>query len=240
MKAWVAAHTGLPSFYVSADERIEAPDGRVLRAPGSGAPILLSDALATPGTPTTYRVGASTVELTRADSGHMLTDTSGRSEVPVQWIGEDEDSMDPRASLVEVSGRRSPIVRYALRPASVEGTLAVRTRTGATRTLRGLVGARGPLVAIHSPSACEIPDCDIPPVRVVTVTRAESQRVGRVDAAVREWDLTYREVSIEDSSSSGTAPLITWADWVAYRARTGDLADHSYLELARLIAGMPS
>ena len=240
VKAWVAAHTGLPSFYASGDERIETEDGRVLRVPGRGAPEMLSDALAAPGVPTVYRVGSGQVTLRRADSGHLLTDAAGRQMVRVQWVGYDEDTTDPRASLIEVSGRRSPVVRYSLRPASIEGTLTVRTRADATAMLRELVGARGPIVAVHSPGACEIPDCDIPPVRVVTVTRAESQRLGRVDAAVREWDLACREMPADELASSGSAPVVTWGEWMAYRASSGDLADHSELELARLIAGMPS
>lgn len=240
MKAWVATHTGLPSFFVPGDERIETEGGRVLRVPGRGDPVMLSDALAAPGVPTVYRVGSSQVALRRADSGHLLTDTAGRQTLSVQWVGNDEDSMDPRASPIEVSGRRSPIVRYSLRPASIEGTLMVRTRADATVMLRELVGARGPIVAVHSPGACEIPDCDIPPVRVVTVTRAESQRLGRVDAAVREWDLAYREMPADELASSGSAPVVTWGEWQAYREGSGDRADYSYVELASLIAGMPS
>ena len=237
---WVAANTGLPSIYSDTPIRVVAADGRLLS--DGTRPVLFSDALAAPGVPTTYTVGSSTVTLTRRDDGHMLTDLSGRGRVPLAWLGDDGDEYGLRVAFHESVARRSPLVRYALRPAAPRGTLKVRTRAKGTLALRSLVETRGYVVAVHSPVACDIPDCDVKPVRVVVFSGASSARSARVDHAVREWDLPYRGVDAREMMRlcSGSAPVVTWGDWEAYRASSGDLADHSVVELAHLIAGMPS
>ena len=237
---WVATSTGLPSIYSDTPVRVVAADGRLL-ADGT-TPVLLSDALAAPGVPATYTVGSSTVTLTRRDDGHMLTDLAGRGRVQLAWLGDDEDEYDLRVAFHETSARRSPVVRYALRPAAPRGTLKVRTMADATLALRSLVEARGYMVAVHSPAACDIADCDVEPVRVVVFSGASSARSARVDHAVREWDLPYRGVDARELTRlrSGCAPVVTWGEWMEYRASSGDRADYSYVELASLIAGMPS
>lgn len=242
VKAWTATHTGLPCIYSDLPARVATTDGRVLSDGTGTGPILLSDALAVPGKPTAYTVGAQTVRTTRRDDGHMLTSLSGRQRVQVTWLGDDDDEIDPRVAFMDVDSRRSPVTRHSLRASSPRGTLNVQTGSAGTRELRELVEVRGPIVAVHSPRACEIPDCDIEPVRVIVVSSVSSSRSGRVDSAHRIWKLTYRELDAREQGKVGfgAAPIVTWGEWVAYQSRTGDRADHSLLELASLIGGMPS
>lgn len=223
VKAWVAAHTGLPSIYSDTAVRVTCGD-RVL-ADGSG-PVLLSDALAEPGVATTYTVGSETVTLTRRDDGHMLTNARGRGRVSLAWLGDDEDEWDPRISMFDPSGVRSPVSRWSLRPSTPTGTLNARTLADQTQAMRDLVGAdhRGPVIAIHSQRECQVPECDIPPVRMVVLGEARSQRSARVDVAARSWSLPYRAVDPRETRSSGVAPVITWGEWQAL----GDAAREKY------------
>jgi hypothetical protein len=232
----VASHTGLPSIYSDVPVRVSV-GGRVL-ADGSG-PVLVSDALAEPGVATTYTVGDETIALTRRDDGHMLTNARGRHRVELAWLGDDSDEWDPRVSMFDVSGARSPIARWSLRPSTVTGTLQARTVAGQTQALRDLVSAdhRGPVIAVHSPGECQIPDCDIPLVRLVVLSSAQSQRSGRVDVAARTWSLPYRGVDPSESRLSGACPVVTWGEWEALGE---GWQDRTMLDLCRLVAGMPA
>lgn len=179
--------------------------------------MLLSDALAEPGVPTVYKVGSATYTLTRRDDGHMLTDARGRGRVSLAWLGADEDEWDPRLSMFDPSGVRSPVSRWSLRPSTPTGTLQARTLADQTQAMRDLVGAdhRGPVIAIHSPRECQVPECDIPPVRLVVLGEAQSQRSARVDVAARSWSLPYRAVDPRETKMSGAAPVVTWGEWEA-------------------------
>lgn len=234
--AWVAAHTGLPSIYSDTPVKVTCGD-RVL-ADGIG-PVLLSDALAAPGVPTTYTVGSQTVELTRRDDGHMLTNAHGRGRVSLAWLGDDEDEWDPRIAMFDPSGVRSPVSRWTLRPSTPTGTLRARTLTDQTQAMRDLVGAdrRGPVIAVHSPRECQVPDCDIPPVRLVVLGASQSQRSARVDVAARSWSLPYRAVDPRETKMPGAAPVVTWGEW---HALGEGWQDRTMLDLCRLVAGMPS
>lgn len=239
---WVSTNLGLPSIYSDAPVRVTCGD-RVL-ADGS-APVLLSDALAEPGVATTYTVGSETVTLTRRDDGHMLTDARGRGRVSLAWLGDDEDEWDPRIAMFDPSGVRSPVSRWSLRPSTPTGTLQARTLAGQTQAMRDLVGAdhRGPVIAIHSTRECQVPDCDIPPVRLVVVGASQSQRSARVDVAARSWSLPYRAVDPRETKMSGTAPVVTWGEWDAYgkaHPSTPGWQHYSALDLAQVIAGMPA
>jgi hypothetical protein len=231
----VASHTGLPSIYSDVPVRVSV-GGRVL-ADGSG-PVLLSDALAAPGVATTYTVGSETVALTRRDDGHMLTDARGRGRVSLAWLGDDSDEWDPRIAMFDPSGVRSPVSRWSLRPSTPTGTLQARTLAGQTQAMRDLVGAdhRGPVIAVHSPRECQVPDCDIPPVRLVVVGASQSQRSARVDVAARSWSLPYRSADPRETKMPGAAPVVTWGEY----AGLGEGWQHlSALDLCRLVAGMP-
>lgn len=236
MKAWVAAHTGLPSIYSDTAVRVTCGD-RVL-ADGSG-PVLLSDALAEPGVETVYTVGGVEYRLSRRDDGHMLTDARGRGRVSLAWLGDDEDEWDPRIAMFDPSGVRSPVSRWSLRPSTPTGKLQAQTLADQTQAMRDLVSAdhRGPVIAIHSPRECQVPDCDIPPVRLVVLGASQSQRSARVDVAARSWSLPYRAVDPRETRSSGAAPVVNWSE---YAALGQGWQHYSMLDLCRVVAGMPS
>lgn len=232
---WTAAHTGLPCLYSDAPARVTS-GGRVLWD-GRG-PTLIADALAVPGEPTEYRVGAITVTLTRRDDGHALTDGHGRGRVPLAWLGEDPDDWDPRLTMMSTSSRRTPIGRWAISAAAVSGTLDARTRGAtATEAMRMLTGARGPLVAIHSPAECKTVDCDIPPIRALYLAGGSSSRTPRLSVSERRWSLPYQGIDPSEVDFVGAAPVVTWGEWAGH----GDgWQNASAIDVARSIAGMPA
>mgnify|MGYP007018407889 CR=1 FL=1 len=63
IKAWIGEVSGLPSLLVDGPGRVMAGD-RLLAVVGQGQ-RLVADALAAPGVPITYRIGAESAELTR-------------------------------------------------------------------------------------------------------------------------------------------------------------------------------
>lgn len=232
---WIATHTGLPCLYSDTPARVTS-GGRVLWE-GKG-PTLLADALAAPGEPTTYRVGSTSVTLTRGDLGHALTDQIGRGRTPLDWLGDDGDDWDPRLALMGVGARRTPVARWALSPASPTGVLDARTRGSmSTEAMRALLGARGPLVALHSQASCKTVDCDIAPVRAVYVTGASSVRSGRLTPSERNWRLPYQAVDPTEVDLMGAAPVVTWGEWAGLGPGWQNL---SAVEVARAVSGMPA
>lgn len=234
MPAWVAAHTGLPSFYYTTPTRVVAPDGRVL-ADGTKAPVMVSDALAEPGQDSTYTVGSSTVTLRRTDAGHAIADKHGRNWIQVAWLGTDETNGDPRVSLLEVSQRRTPLTRWKLKPSTLAGRSILRADGAKTAALNGLLSSRGPIILLYSPSGCDIPGCDIPPVRLVVVRAFSSQRSPRIDKAARIWTIDWQEYA--SSEASGAAPILTWQDYIEHLSPTWH--PNTTVNLLRQIAGMP-
>ena len=229
---WIAAHTGLPSLRVVADSaKVQVlRDGELWFTVAAGEVRLVSDAAAPLGTPVVYTAGGETVTLTRADTGrHMVTDIRGRNQASVRAVGNDDTEIPSGVSFFD-PGRS--VVRWPLARQYETGELVVRTDSEDTAALAELAHAKSPVFSMHSPSACEIPDCDIPPVRQIVLTSARNQRTGRIDRAVREWDLQWRETD----ESSGVAPVVTWAE---YTEASDGWTDESYGDICRRIAGMP-
>ena len=229
---WVADHTGLPSLHVQAEEsnlRV-LRDGELWFTVAAGEVRLVSDAAAPLGTPVVYAAGAEAVTLTRADSGkHLVTDIRGRNQASVRAVGNDDTEIPSGVSFFD-PGRS--VVRWPLARQYETGEMVVRTDLEDTAALAELAHAKSPVFSMHSPSACEIPDCDIPPVRQIVLTSARNQRTGRIDRAVREWDLSWRETD----QSKGLAPVVTWAE---YAAASDGWTGESYEDICRRIAGMP-
>lgn len=235
MIAWTATHTGLPCIY-SADPVRVTTGGRVL-ADGK-SPVLLSDALAAPGEATTYQVGGERVTLTRRDDGHAMTGPDGRARVALSWLGDDQITADPRVALIDVAQRRTPVARWSLAPGAWAGQLeAVTAGRVASDGMRALIEARSPVIAIHSPAACQTVDCDIPPVRPVYVTAGSAPVSGRLDVSEREWTIAYRQIVASEVALMGAAPVVTWGEWAALGTGWQAL---SALQVARLVAGMPT
>ena len=229
---WIATHTGLPSLRVVAESaKVQVlRDGELWFTVAAGEVRLVSDAAAPLGTPVVYTAGAEAVTLTRADTGrHMVTDIRGRNQASVRAVGNDDTEMPSGVAFFD-PGRS--FARWPLARQYETGELVVRTDLEDTAALAELAHAKSPVFSMHSPSACEIPDCDIPPVRQIVLTSARNQRTGRIDRAVREWDLQWRETD----ESSGVAPVVTWGE---YAAASDGWTGESYGDICRRIAGMP-
>ena len=229
---WIATHTGLPSLRVVA-ETAKAQvlrDGELWFTVAAGETRLVSDAAAPLGTPVTYTAGGETVTLTRADSGkHLVTDVQGRNQARVRAGGADDTEIPSGVAFFD-HGR--PFARWPLARQYETGEMVVRTDSEDTHALAELAHVKSPVFSLHSPSVCEIPDCDIPSVRQIVLTSANNQRTGRVDRAVREWDLSWRETD----QSKGLAPVVTWGE---YAAASDGWTGESYVDLCRRVGGMP-
>ncbi|MFT0849032.1 hypothetical protein VR010_14945 [Actinomycetaceae bacterium L2_0104] len=196
-------------------------------------PALISDPLAPPGVPTVYRQGEHHVTLVRPDTGfHMVTDRDGRTGVRIALLGDDATDPDTGLSLFapDTGGPSIPSWRYGI--LDTTGTLEARTAGADTRVMLELVRAKCPIIQLHSPRACQIPECDIPPVRVILAQSARYARDGVVSRARREWSIPWTEYRGE----TGAAPVVTWGE---YEAHSDGWTEESYEDLCRRIAGMP-
>ena len=231
MIGWIAAHTGLPSLKLVDLGPVYAGD-RLLVNP-SRLPALVSDPLAPLGVPVEYRQGDNRVTLTRPDGGrHMVTDPTGRHAVRIGLLGDDATDPDTGLSLFTPDTGGPSIPSWSLGVPDTTGTLEARTAGVDTRVMLDLVRAKRPIVHLHSPRACQIPDCDIPPVRVILAQSARYVRDGVVSQARREWSIPWTEYRGETAAS----PVVTWGE---YEAHSQGWTEDSYEDLCRRIAGMP-
>ena len=231
LSGWIAAHTGMPSLRVTVPGPVYAGD-RLLVNP-SRLPALISDPLAPPGVPTVYRQGEHQVTLVRPDTGfHMVTDRDGRTPVRIALLGDDATDQGTGVSFFDpdTGGPSIPSWRYGILDST--GTLEARTAGADTRVMLELVRAKCPIIQLHSPRACQIPECDIPPVRVILAQSARYARDGVVSRARREWSIPWTEYRGE----TGAAPVVTWGE---YEAHSQGWTEDSYEDLCRRIAGMP-
>lgn len=239
MSMWVASHTGLPSFHVKGSWQVVGVLDGVERlvAAGSGAAVF-SDAAAPVNEPVEYVVtdstGTSRGQLTRAGShARFITDMWGRSVVPIIWQGDDALSLAQSAEVFTTSGSNFPIVRFN-KPAITTGAITLRTSLDGTPTLSRLVRSGSPLWLVHDRTACQIPGCDVDPVRLIAITSETSyKRTARPDTAERVWQFTYH---LLNPASHSKSPTVTYRE-----ARQADFkfGSGSYLDAAKKIAGMP-
>lgn len=199
--AWVAAHTGLPSIYSDTAVRVSCGD-RVL-ADGSG-PVLLSDALAAPGVPTTYTVGSETVTLTRASGaawGGLVTDAKGRG-VPCLIMSNNEDPSDWKSTVSRFSSRSR---RWSLEDNPVTGAaLMVLTDPTLESVVWDVVRRRSVLVIGPAAQTVGVP------MRCVTVDSVGRKRIGA------DGTLSFEIHWTEALGVSGAAPVVTWGEWRAW------------------------
>lgn len=225
IKAWVATHTGLPSICSDVPVRVTCGD-RVL-ADGT-TPVLLSDALAEPGVPTTYTAGGQTMTLTRKADGPqyaLLTHLSGRG-VHGLWYRDlgDPESWD------------SNVVRYPGGGARWSEHTPMRTGSGRfilwdptqINQVWDLLRLKAPLVV-----GAAAPVSGASPLRVVTVDRVGRSRLTPDGATI--WDVTWVEHPKVRVLSA--APVVTWGE---YQALGEGWQTYSMLDLCRVVAGMPS
>lgn len=203
-----------------------------------GGETVFSDPWAPLGVPVTYTLtGGGTWTggpVVRTYEGeHAVTSLDGRTVAGVVWAPGDPWSLDPRAAFVDPWGSSLPVPVVGPVAGAGGGAVTLKTTGEATRTLLGLVGANRPLLLLHNAGVCRMSDCDIPPVRLVLLTRVEADRGGRRDVSERVWDLTYRLVP---RPHAYLAPVATWGDVKAHWSSNAALAA-SGLDVAGLRRG---
>lgn len=238
IKAWIHKETGLPCFYLDGpDAGAAVYDGERLINPAvAGGPAsAFCDPLAPPGVATTYTVGSRQVTLTRRGEGYAITSLDSRQRAAVSYIGDDARDYDTRATATDINARRAPVIRWAGVAAAYTGKLELLAYAQESAGLERILEARAPVIAVHSHDACDLPDCDIPAVRVLAVTHATSQRTGRRDRVRRQWTLDYRQIDMDEARALvGNIPVVTWGAWDARSKWQG----RSYVDLLREFAGM--
>lgn len=254
---WVARHTGMPTMRLTTTAGVRAEVRAKAGAQewvawaqiGTGSPAIFSDPLAPVGQETTYTLGSRSVRLTRRPlGGHVITDEHGRLVVHMRVTG--DDSVSHATGITSMATTMGAADRWPLVTPPEEYRLECLTSGEDTTTLRSLVRAHGRVIVLHDPATCQVPDCDIPPVRRCVVTSASEARTGRVDQAVRAWQITLSDRSRDEwrlppdhGGAPGAvpavpgAPAVTWGDWQkidgAWKSRTYD-------ELAQIVAGRPA
>lgn len=230
---WVATHTGLPSLRATGPATVTA-NGRILAIVPSGGDVLMSDALATPGAPTTYTDGTTTIVLTRrAEAARyaVLTDATGRG-IPGLWY---RDLGDPE-------GWDSDVVRYPDGGARWGAQVPMRTGSGRfigwdparIDDMWTLLRGGGHLIVS---AATPVPGAS--PLRAIVVDSANRSRL--TPQGAQTWDVDWTEYPM--SQVTGRAPVVTWGEWKAYgvaHPSTPGWQHVSALELAQIIGGMPA
>lgn len=238
--AWAAVHTGLPCFYSTEDVTLASPDGRILHMQGDGAPFLVADALAVPGVAGAYSVGSQSVDVARTASRigvQIVTTLDGRGPegLGAQPVTEDQ------AWKTDGTVFKTGAVRYRLRPSARTGKTRVLLYNSEDETaLIDVMESRSPIIVGTGAKVQGVEQ-----LRIVIISNYQSEWLSheglkRYTLAWEEYRANLSARAAYSARLSGSAPVVTWGEWEAYRAQSGDLADHSELELARLIAGMPS
>lgn len=244
---WIAKHTGLPSFRLPSvagrQVRVMAADATrtwtAVAGVGTGSDMLASDPLAMPGVPVTYLLpDGRKVEVTRPVPGGgsewwrgMVSRLDGRTVPGLSWDA-DGDGRDWSSAVSRFS---ASVARWPLEePAVTGGGTFVLWEPEREREVWDLLKAAGPLVVMTGAPAVAVP------ARVVTVDSVGRKRIS--GGGVLEWSVKWTEVPLTSpmlTRPDGVtgAPVVTWGEW--------DAADHAwlnrtYLDVCRLVAGMPS
>ncbi|WP_276670287.1 hypothetical protein [Schaalia cardiffensis] len=238
--AWVAAHTGLPCFYSTEDVTLTTPDGRILHMQGDGAPFLVADALAAPGVVGVYSAGLNSVNIARVEHRigvQVVTTLAGRGP---KGLGA-QPVTDDQAWKTDGTVFKTGAVRYRRQRSARTGNTRILLYNPEDETLLlNVLESRGPII-IGTGAKVQ----GVEQLRIVVISSYQSEWLSheglkRYTLSWEEYRSSLNPLSAYRAGVSGSAPVVTWGDWEAYRASSDDLADHSTVELARLIAGMPS
>ena len=132
--------------------------------------------------------------IRRHGVGSMLvTSLDGRRMVRVTVRGDDEQGESARIQRFDIPGSRRPVLRLDAVSGATGGTAEWSTRGGDTALLVALMQENRPLISLHDPTVCEIPGCDIPPVRLLMPLSNRRARSARRDAAWRDWQVPWLE-----------------------------------------------
>ncbi|WP_172121420.1 hypothetical protein [Actinomyces faecalis] len=208
-------------------------------AVGSGGDLLVSDPLAAPGVPVTYLLpDGRRVEMTRPVPGGgedwwrgMVSRLDGRTVPGLSWDA-DGDGRDWKSGVARFS---ASVARWPLEDPPIEGGgTFVLWEPGREREVWDLLTTPGPLIIMTAAPTVAVP------ARVVTIDSVGRKRIS--GDGVLEWSVRWTEVPLTSpmvtSPDSATgAPVVTWGEWEgldhAWR-------DRSYLDVCRMVAGMPS
>lgn len=142
------------------------------------------------GTVGTMSVGP----IRRSGVGSMLvTSLDGRQVVRVSVHGDDEQSESARVQRFDIPGSSHPVLRLDTVSSATEGTAEWSTRGEDTAALIQLMRDNMPVILLHDPTVCQIPGCDIPPVRLVMPLSNKRYRSPRRDVAQRDWQVPWLE-----------------------------------------------
>lgn len=242
MKSWVAKHTGLPSFLIEGvavgqTVRVDATDGSrtwvAVRRVSTGAPVVASDVLAAPGVETTYTLaGAPSARLSRRGEAWwsgVVTGLDGRPVPGMAWEG-DGDAHDWSSPVVRFG---SHAARWPLEEVARTGSSVLTVEADELDRAWRLLRSRQPLFM-----ATGAPANGVPP-RVVTIDRVASKRVsgnGFTELSVSWTEVPWGSPILGSASGERGAPVVTWGEWDAIDR---GWSHRTYLDLCRLIAGMP-
>lgn len=235
MKGWVARHTGLPSVRPAGPGQVWAGERLLTVARGAGQDVApVSDPLAPVGVPVTYVQGREQVTLVRsAPAGVPLslgtvTTVTGRTVPGLCWVADGAPASYPTA--VEVSAALS--VRWPLVSPPVTGSSdLVLLEPQRLDEAVSLLRAHAPVVLLAPASAS-----GLPPVRTVVVTGISSRRLGTGGQTRLKVTWSERPPGAPAGGGCG-APVVTWGEW---QALDHGWARRTYLDLCRVVAGMPS
>lgn len=237
MKAWVAEHTGMPSFETPAGKWVLKRDG-VIIATGTGV-VYFSDVFAPFGRGIEYAVNNETVTLTRIDPGHnMICDAQGRGVARVRVMS-DEESFAPGGEVYSPRNGDSPIVRFNSSFAPRKGAISFTTSGATSMDLARFFTVPRELLLLHSAKACvHGVDCPIPSVRRVVVDgEVSARKTARRDIPTVDWDFSY--VMKEASDMPYGQAIVSVVTYEEARVRGLNLLSGSYMDILREVAGMP-
>lgn len=178
MRAFQAAHTGLPSLVTDpipagdAYEITGSADGQVWTVAagvGMGTSVAVSDPAAPLDVATVYALAApgraASVEYTRTIEAPygvdlLITDEHGRHRVPILWEGDAASVIDPRAAYAHPLAHRWPQQTRQLVPAAPTWALECEPEAPDVPAARAAF-ASGLLWLVHSHARCTGP-CTLP------------------------------------------------------------------------------
>lgn len=243
LKGWIAKNTGLPSLWTDWRGMVYRNGEEWWEPQPEQVNIPYSLPLSPIGVPVTYRQGGATFTLTRTSAAtigrgaHMLTTIDGHTTATFRWVGDDEHDMGVDVYTAKTS--QGIVSRWPLMPPERTFTLECLTDPEQTRALEKMISQRTPLLLHHDKTQCQMNPCDIEPVRAIVVTKAAHARTRRAPVAQRRWNLTcsVRDLDALVGDLGQFQNALTWGDW--------DKFDHSwqrrsYMDLCRLITGMPA
>lgn len=191
----------------------------------TGDQVLLVDVLAPLNTTLVYTVTdgvdtwAASATVRPYAGWHVLGSLDGLIVVDV-LRGKDGDQRTPmpRQATFDIPGKGFPVVRYDGATAG-SGSMLMRTTGVDSAGLSSLVAAGRPVVALHNPKKCHLPQCDVPLAEIILLTAAPNRFSSRMDLAERIWELEY--LLVADPEPGTPVPVTSWDDFdVAHEGTT--------------------